>query len=82
MGTRGVRPVINIIPNCPVCGTRGRVMTPIREILLRMECPSCRHHWLSMSGICPDCENVNHFSSDGLCVKCYEKRLIGGISHA
>ncbi len=62
-------------PNCPKCGSMGRISEVIEGNVLFMDCPKCKRVWLSTSGICSECGRENIFPSNGLCIDCYAKKL-------
>lgn len=61
---------VNSVANCSKCKCVGTV-TVHRKSQVKLECPNCKHKWLTKSEICPRCQKSNGFAVPGLCSKCY-----------
>lgn len=62
------------IPNCSQCGKTGQVINQRDEVTIYLGC-QCGHKWYSLAGTCPECQQANGYPNDGLCERCYGKRL-------
>ncbi|WP_373325673.1 hypothetical protein [Sporomusa paucivorans] len=67
-------PVTDVIPNCPVCGKVGQVISPRITDVLNLVC-DCGHKWQSLSNECK-CGELTGFVVDGYCQSCYREYLV------